>query len=193
MITLINYINICLKAHKKDHNLMGADFMAIYFFIFISKIIENTLATLRLILVANGKKILGAILQFFIALVWIYTAGAVLNNVKEDFFKVIIFAIGSLVGSYVGSVIEEKIALGNNLLIVVSSLESSPKIIKELRDNNITVNVLNNKNKNIFIVVVPRKKRENIMKTIKKYDRKARVIASNAKTIFDSYKDINNL
>ena len=109
------------------------------------------------------------------------------------FFKVIVFAIGSLVGSYVGSIIEEKIALGNNLLIVISSLDTSPRIITELRNNNITVNVLNNENKNIFIIVVPRKKREYIMKIIKKYDRKARVIASNAKTIFDSYKDINYL
>ena len=167
--------------------------MAIYLFIFISKILENSLSTLRLILVANGKKILGAILQFFIALVWIYTAGAVLNNLKKDFFKVIVFAIGSLVGSYVGSIIEEKIALGNNLLIVISSLDTSPRIITELRNNDITVNVLNNENKNIFIIVVPRKKREYIMKIIKKYDRKARVIASNAKTIFDSYKDINYL
>lgn len=165
--------------------------MATYFFIFISKITENALGTLRLILVANGKKILGAILQFLIALVWVYTTGAVLNNIKEDFFKVVVFAVGSFVGSYVGSIIEEKIALGSNLLIVISSLEASPKIIKELRDKEFTVNVLNNENKNIFMVVVPRKKREIIMKTIKKYDRKARVIASNAKTIFDSYQDIN--
>ena len=35
----------------------------IYFLIFISKVVESALSTLRLILVANGKKILGMILQ----------------------------------------------------------------------------------------------------------------------------------
>ena len=34
-----------------------------YLAIFIAKIIENTLSTLRLIVVAKGKKLFGAILQ----------------------------------------------------------------------------------------------------------------------------------
>ena len=37
--------------------------MLLYFIIFISKIIENALSTLRMIVVSNGKKKLGAFLN----------------------------------------------------------------------------------------------------------------------------------
>ena len=77
--------------------------------IFISKIIENALSTLRLIVVANGKKILGAILQGIVALVWIFVTGIVIIDVNKDPIKIIIFCVGSIVGSYLGSLLEQKI------------------------------------------------------------------------------------
>ena len=66
------YINSILIINKDKIFIERKDNMnfVTYLLIFISKIIENALATLRLIVVANGKKILGAVLQFCIALVW---------------------------------------------------------------------------------------------------------------------------
>ena len=90
----------------------------IYLFIFICKILENSIATLRLIIVSNGKKIEGAILNFILSFIWIIsTSLVVLNN---NIYKILIFAIGSLIGSYIGSILEEKIALGNNMLYIIS-------------------------------------------------------------------------
>ena len=93
--------------------------MLIYILIFISKIIENALSTLRLIVVANGKKKIGAILQGIIALVWIFVTGIVIIEVNKDPIKIIVFCIGSTVGSYLGSLLEEKIGIGTNMLICV--------------------------------------------------------------------------
>ena len=84
----------------------------IYLYIFISKILENTLATLRIIVVANGKKKLGALLQGMVATLWILVIGIIVTNINKDIFKIICFITGSIVGSYTGSVLEEKIALG---------------------------------------------------------------------------------
>ena len=81
----------------------------VYLYIFISKILENTLATLRIIVVANGKKKLGALLQGLVATLWILVTGIIIKNINEDIFKIIIFIIGSMVGSYTGSILEEKI------------------------------------------------------------------------------------
>ena len=72
-------------------------------------IIEEALKTLRIIVIANGKKILGAILQFFVALIWIIVTGNVIMNIKNDPIKIFFYALGSLIGSYIGSFIEEKI------------------------------------------------------------------------------------
>ena len=93
----------------------------IYIGIFISKILENTLSTLRIIVVSNGKKKLGAILQGIVALIWIFVTGVVIIDINKDIFKVIFFVIGSIVGSYLGSYLEERIALGTNLVIIKSN------------------------------------------------------------------------
>lgn len=80
-----------------------------YFIIFISKLIENTLGTFRLIVVAHGRKLLGSILQGIVTFVWAVSASLVIINIKEDYSKVLVFCLGSTVGSYLGSFLEEKI------------------------------------------------------------------------------------
>ena len=91
--------------------------MFTYLFIFFSKIIENTLSTLRLIVVANGKKKLGAILNGIISFTWIFSTSIVIININKDVFKIFFFCLGAIVGSYLGSVIEEKIAIARQHLI----------------------------------------------------------------------------
>lgn len=80
----------------------------VYLMILILKILENTLSTMRIIVIAKGKKKLGAFLNFIIALVWILVTGSVIKDVDKDPLKIFFFALGSLLGSYFGSILEEK-------------------------------------------------------------------------------------
>lgn len=159
--------------------------MLTYFIIFISKIIENTLSTLRLIVVAKGKKIFGAILQFIIAFVWVITTGIVVVNIKDDPLKVVFFALGSLIGSYLGSFIEEKIALGEDMLTVITNDNSSNEIIEKLSSYNYPVYKLKSENKNTFILLVmsQKKNRSKIINIIKKIDRNSLISASSIKNM----------
>ena len=159
--------------------------MLTYFIIFISKIIENTLSTLRLIVVAKGKKMFGAILQFIIAFVWVITTGIVVVNIKDDPLKVVFFALGSLIGSYLGSFIEEKIALGEDMLTVITSDNSSDEIIEKLSSYNYPVYKLKSENKNTFILLVMshKKNRSKIINIIKKIDRNSLISASSIKNM----------
>ncbi len=159
--------------------------MLTYFIIFISKIIENTLSTLRLIVVAKGKKIFGAILQFIIAFVWVITTGIVVVNIKDDPLKVVFFALGSLIGSYLGSFIEEKIALGEDMLTVITNDNSSNEIIEKLSSYNYPVYKLKSENKNTFILLVMshKKNRSKIINIIKKIDRNSLISASSIKNM----------
>ena len=143
----------------------------VYLFIFICKILENSIATLRLIIVSNGKKLEGAILNFILSFIWIIsTSLVVLNN---NIYKVLIFAIGSLIGSYVGSILEEKIALGNNMLFVVSK---KYKKISKLENTYLI-------NKDILMIMVKRKNRKNIIDKILNIDNKAIIISESAKQL----------
>ena len=143
----------------------------VYLFIFICKILENSIATLRLIIVSNGKKLEGAILNFILSFIWIIsTSLVVLNN---NIYKVLIFAIGSLIGSYIGSILEEKIALGNNMLFVVSK---KYKKIKNIENTYLI-------NKDILMIMVKRKNRKNVVDKILNIDNKAIIISESAKQL----------
>jgi uncharacterized protein YebE (UPF0316 family) len=158
----------------------------IYFLIFIFKVLENTLSTLRIIVVANGRKLLGSILQGIIALVWAFSTGLVVVDVLHDPFKVVSFTLGSLVGSYIGSLIEEKIAMGTNMLTAVVDKSFSSKIIKALKKQKYEVIVLNGKRKdelkNVLFIMVRRKKRNDVIKLIKNIDCCSTIIVENAFT-----------
>ena len=164
----------------------------LYLVIFLAKTIELALGTLRLIVVANGKKTLGAILQGIIAVVWIYITGIVVHNINKDPIKVIAFALGSLFGSYIGSLIEEKMAMGSNMLIAIVDKNLEQNITTHLRSENYTVTVLEGKGKekerSVLMIMVARKKRHRIVNIIKQIDFESLIIAENAFTINGGHK-----
>jgi len=153
-----------------------------YIGIFTLKIIENALSTLRLIVVSNGRKWLGAILQFTTTLIWLYTASMVVVNIKADPLKVIVFALGSLFGSYIGSILEQKIALGNSLLTAV--VDNGKEVADKLRKENYAVTVIHgegkDKNRDVLLILVKRKKRKEILDIIKSEEHNALIISESA-------------
>ena len=165
--------------------------MLLYIIIFLSKVAENAIATLRLIVVANGKKIMGAILQGIVAMIWICVTGVVVVDVLRDPWKIVAFALGSIVGSYLGSIIEEKIALGNKLLTVIIDKQKEESITNQIRKNNFAVTSTLGKGlekeKAILFLLIPRKKMNTIIKMIKKEDSNALVISENAYHIAGGY------
>ena len=154
--------------------------MLIYMGIFIFKIIEDALGTLRIIVVSNGKKKLGALLQFLNALVWVLVTGTVITNVNEDPWKVVFFALGSLVGSYVGSLLEEKIAMGTNVIMAETSQVNAERIKLNLKKYKITD--IKQNNSTLIMITCPRKKSEKVMDVIREYDKKCEIITEKVKS-----------
>ena len=157
--------------------------IVIYAGIFICKIIEDSLSTLRIIVVSNGKKVMGAILQFIIALIWVVVTGTVITNVQEDPWKILFFALGSLFGSYIGSYIEEKIALGNNVLMVEIDVNASKELIHELKRKKFKVNSVksNKEGKALLMIACSRKKANDVTKIIRTFDDEVTILTEKVK------------
>ena len=158
-----------------------------YFAIFIAKIIENTLSTLRLIVVAKGKKVFGAILQFIIAFVWVITTGIVVTNIKNDPLKIVFFAFGSLIGSYLGSFVEEKIALGKDMITVLIDNNHCEEMINSLTKEQYLVSKISGQkqkeNISILIIMSEKKQRKNVLNIIQNIDKKAIISIEAVKNI----------
>lgn len=157
--------------------------MLLYMAIFFSKIIENAVATLRLIVVANGKKRLGALLQGIVALVWIFVTGIVIIDINKDLLKIVFFVIGSIFGSYLGSIIEEKIALGSNMLICITKEKNEKKIKNKLNNYQITTICEKDNNYSVLLIVLKRKEILKITNILKNIDKDIVIISEKAKTI----------
>ena len=157
----------------------------IYMAIFVFKIIEDALATLRLIVVSNGKKKLGAILQFVVALIWIILTGTVLMGLQKDVFKAIAFAFGALFGSYLGSVLEEKMALGTNVFMVEVNNDKANNLIKVLKNENFRISKIKSGNdgKIILMITGARKQTNKVVSIIQKVDDKAIILSEKVKIV----------
>ena len=152
----------------------------IYFGIFSFKIIEDALSTLRLIVVSNGKKLFGAILQFIVTIIWIVLTGSVLINFMKDFYKIIAFSLGSFFGSYIGSLIEEKIALGTCFFLVRIKKEYFESFISKM--SNLNILWINNNDKYYLLkIIIPRKKSKETINTITNIDKESIIVSEKIK------------
>ena len=165
--------------------------MLLYIIIFFSKVIENAIGTLRIIVVANGKKIIGAILQGVVSIIWICVTGIVVTNILEDPFKIVAFSLGSVVGSYLGCFLEEKIALGNTLLTVIVEEKLEATISEKIRNHKFAITSTKGKGKekerSILFIFLPRKKVSALVKMIKSIDVDALILSENASRIYGGY------
>lgn len=106
-------------------------------FIFFARIIDVSLGTIRMILVIRGEKGLAAVIGFFEIMVYTVALGMVVGALNDP-LKLIVFCTGFSMGILVGSVIEEKLAMGYRGLQVIIEREHSG-IVEELREEGYPV------------------------------------------------------
>ena len=83
--------------------------------IFCARICDVTLGTLRIIFISKGKKSLAPLVAFFEVLIWIIVIGELLSH-ANNLISYICYAGGYATGSFVGMYVEERLALGIQLL-----------------------------------------------------------------------------
>jgi uncharacterized protein YebE (UPF0316 family) len=112
------------------------DFLAIppwllTLFIFLLRVTDMSLDTLRMLFVFRGRKSVTWILGFLQSAIWVVAITSVLNNL-DNFLNIIAYAGGFATGNVVGMLIEERLAIGHAHLRVISSRKGSA-IIEAIR------------------------------------------------------------
>ena len=153
----------------------------LYILIFISKTIENILTTLRIIFISSHKKILGACLNFIVTLIWIFSTICIIRNINKKPLFALIYAGGCFIGSYIGSTIEEKLALGNYMITIIT--KNNNTIYNKLNELGYNTTIIDGYNyKKIILVIIPRSKKIRIYNLIKLIDSKATIISEPVNT-----------
>ncbi|MBW3467642.1 DUF2179 domain-containing protein [Arthrospiribacter ruber] len=102
--------------------------------IFMARVTDVSINTLRIMFVLNGKKNVAPILGFFEAMIWLLAIGQIFQNINNP-MSYIAYAGGFAMGTYVGMTIEEKLALGRVLVRVITPTPM-PELIEYMKEKN---------------------------------------------------------
>ncbi len=95
--------------------------------IFLSRVCDVTIGTVRIIFVARGKRFLAPLLGFFEVSIWLLAISQIMQHI-DNIVCFFAYAAGFAMGNYVGIRIEEKLAVGTLILRVFQS--NSESILK---------------------------------------------------------------
>lgn len=102
--------------------------------IFFSRLTDVSLGTLRHVFISKGFRKIVPFLGFFEVLIWIIVVAQVMQNLS-NWVCYIAYAGGFATGTYVGLLIEEKLALGLQVIRVITN-QNSDELIAELKNSN---------------------------------------------------------
>ncbi|MCB9015646.1 MAG: DUF2179 domain-containing protein [Lentimicrobiaceae bacterium] len=102
--------------------------------IFLARISDQTIGTLRLIFLSKGHKKLAPFLGFFEVIIWLLAVSQIMKHL-DNVLCYIAYGGGFAMGNYIGMVIEEKLSLGNVLIRIIPKKDTS-ELIAFLRENN---------------------------------------------------------
>ncbi len=99
--------------------------------IFSSRIFDVTLGTIRIVFVSRRLKYLAPIIGFFEVIVWLLAINAIIANLN-NVVGYLAYGLGFASGTYIGICIEEKLAVGNAVLRIITHMDAT-ELIEDLR------------------------------------------------------------
>ncbi|MFW5760874.1 MAG: DUF2179 domain-containing protein [Cyclobacteriaceae bacterium] len=161
------------------------NYIILPFLIFAARILDVSIATIRIIFVLHGNKLLAPIIGFFESFIWLVAIGQIIQNI-DNFYSYIAFAGGFATGTLVGMLIEEKLALGNVVVRVITRMPAID-LITHFKQGGYHYTSLKAEGQfgpvNILFSVVKREKLSDILHAIKQYNPQAFYTIENVKKV----------
>ncbi len=157
--------------------------------IFLARIVDVSLGTIRTVLVVKGKNLTPAIVAFFEVLVWFYAAREALNTEIASILIPIFYAGGYAAGTYIGTFISTHFVEGLIGVQVITKQSKEPHMLDEIRAAGFGASVIDLKNthekskKDMLIIHLNKSKLKKLTKIIRRNDPDAFVVINENKYI----------
>lgn len=153
--------------------------------IFLLRIVDVSLATLRTLLTVRGMKVAAPVIAFFEVLVWIFAVGTAIRNL-DSAWHMLGYAGGFAAGTVVGLWLEEKMAIGLATVRVMSRI-GGVELAEALRERGFGVTELAGHGREgtteIVYTVVRRRHVPQVLKEVDRWDSEAFVTVEEPKMI----------
>ncbi|MGD9761824.1 MAG: DUF2179 domain-containing protein [Candidatus Izemoplasmatales bacterium] len=146
-----------------------------------AKVIEVAISTLRIIFIGKGLRKPGTLLALVEILLWVFIASRVITGMSETPMKGIYYSIGFALGVYLGSILENRIAVGKVLIQAVIMKDEANTVINALREAGHGVTSIDAhgkfKEREVLLIFANRKNKGSILKLISDNDDDALIVA----------------
>jgi uncharacterized protein YebE (UPF0316 family) len=143
--------------------------------IFLARICDVSIGTMRIIFVSKGKRNLAPILGFFEVLIWITAISKIMQNL-DNYINYIAYAAGFATGNFVGMIIEEKLAMGIQMIRVFAH-ERGSELVQALNSGGYGATVVDahgaRERVNLIYTIVHRNELANVLEVINRFNPKA--------------------
>lgn len=169
------------------------NFVLMPLLIFVARIGDVSINTLRIMFMMNGKKNIVPILGFFEAMIWLLAIGQIFQNVNNP-LSYIAYAGGFATGTYVGMTLEEKLAIGRVLVRVITP-EPHPDLLEFMKMKNYRFTNVGGEGRfgkvNLLFTVMKRDTLPEFIAKVKEVDEKAFYTIESVKRV--SEDDLNTM
>jgi uncharacterized protein YebE (UPF0316 family) len=140
--------------------------------IFFARIADVTFGTLRIIFISRGMKLLAPLVGFFEILIWLVAIGQIFLDMGSA-INYIAYAGGFAVGNYVGIIVEERMAIGLNLIRIITQYDAA-SLISALKSDCFGVTAVDATGKHgpvkLIFLVVKRKDVRSVIEMVHQYN-----------------------
>lgn len=149
--------------------------IAIPILIFILRIADVSIGTIRIIFVARGNRLVAPMLGFFEVFIWVLAISNIIQHL-DNWLNYFAYAGGFATGNYVGMKIEERLAVGVSLVRVITKKEL-PSLSIKLNEKGYPTTLLDGHGRDddvsIIYTIVKRKNLPEVIDLIKRSNPKA--------------------
>ena len=156
--------------------------------IFIARLTDVSLGTIRIIFISRGLKYIAPLIAFFEINIWLLAIAQIILNLNNPICAVA-YTGGFAIGNFVGILIEEKLSIGSVILRIIIRHDID-KIINCLRSKKYGVTTIdargNNGDVKIILAVVRRSDIKRILQDIKDIHPHAFYTVEDVRTVEDA-------
>lgn len=163
------------------------DWVIIPLLIFSARIIDVTLGTLRIVFISKGDKMIAPALGFLEVLIWLVAITQVMQNLN-NVASYLAWAGGFATGNFLGLRIEQKLALGQ-MVVRVITVDSAHNLIERLKGHGYRLTCVDARGTrgkvNLLFMIVKRKKLNHVIDIIREYNPQAFYSIEDVRSVSD--------
>ena len=158
----------------------------------VAKIVEITIQSLKTCMMVKGQRLKAAGLGFLECTIWGLVISTIIGTLGDNPLLLLFYCVGYATGLFLGSTIENKIALGTSNLQLIANDGSTEKITEYLKEKGRGYTVFDGHGStdkmNMIFIVLPRREVAKVLKEIRSLcDNKVFVVASDVSKYAGGY------